>query len=96
MISPNNRIIDFVPAIPGNAGDYVYADTDGDLTTSNTGKIMFLKIKNAVESSTIGSATNPTITDGTIVSFNGVSHTFNGSGTSSTLAEIQSQINGNL
>ena len=94
MISPNNRIIDFVPAIPGNAGDYVYADTDGDLTTSNTGKIMFLKIKNAVETNTIGTTTNPTIVDGTAVTFNGVSHTFNGSGTESSLSEIISQING--
>tara|TARA_Y100001972_G_scaffold128383_1_gene188856 strand:+ start:455 stop:2467 length:2013 start_codon:yes stop_codon:yes gene_type:complete len=94
MISPNNRIIDFVPAIPGNAGDYVYADTDGDLTTTSTGKIMFLKIKNAVETTTTGSTTNPTVVDGTVVSFNGVSHTFNGSGTESSLAEIVSQING--
>ena len=59
MISPNNRIIDFVPAIPGNAGDFVYADTDGDLTTSDTGKIMFLKIKDAVQTTTTGSAVDP-------------------------------------
>ena len=94
MIAPNNRIIDFVPAIPGNAGDFVYADTDGDLTTSDTGKIMFLKIADAVPTSTTGATTNPTVTDGTAVVFNGVSHTFNGSGSSSTTAEIVSQING--
>jgi len=94
MVSPNNRIIDFVPAIPGNAGDFIYADTDGDLTTSDTGKIMFLKIANAVETSTIGSAINPTVPDGTVVKFNGVSHTFNGAGFSSTLTETVSQING--
>ena len=94
MVSPNNRIIDFVPSIPGNAGDFVYADTDGDLTTSDTGKIMFLKIANAVETSTIGTAINPTVPDGTTVIFNGVSHTFNGAGFSSTLTETVSQING--
>lgn len=94
MVSPNNRIIDFVPSIPGNAGDFVYADTDGDLTTSDTGKIMFLKIANAVETSTIGTAINPTVPDGTVVVFNGVSHTFNGAGFSSTLTETVSQING--
>ena len=94
MVSPNNRIIDFVPAIPGNAGDFIYADTDGDLTTTDTGKIMFLKIANAVETNTIGSAVNPTVPDGTAVVFNGVSHTFNGAGFSSTLAETVSQING--
>ena len=94
MVSPNNRIIDFVPAIPGNAGDFIYADVDGDLTTTDTGKIMFLKIANAVETNTIGTAVNPTVPDGTAVIFNGVSHTFNGAGFSSTLAETVSQING--
>ena len=87
MISPNNRIIDFVPAIPGNAGDFVYADTDGDLTTSDTGKIMF-KNADAVQTTTTGSAVDPTVVDGTVVSFNGVSHTFNGAGTASTISEI--------
>ena len=47
-------------AIPGNAGDFVYADTDGDLTTNDTGKIMFLKIADAVPTSTIGTV-NPFI-----------------------------------
>ena len=94
MVSPNNRIIDFVPAIPGSAGDFIYADTDGDLTTTDTGKIMFLKIANAEETNTIGSTINPTVADGTTVIFNGVSHTFNGAGFSSTLTETVSQING--
>ena len=94
MVSPNNRIIDFVPAIPGNAGDFVYADTDGDLTTTDTGKIMFLKIADAVPTSTIGPAINPTVPDGTVVVFNGQSLTFNGAGFSSTLAETVTQING--
>ena len=94
MVSPNNRIIDFVPAIPGNAGDFVYADTDGDLTTTDTGKIMFLKIADAVPTSTIGTAINPTVPDGTVVVFNGQSITFNGAGFSSTLAETVTQING--
>ena len=94
MVSPNNRIIDFVPAIPGSAGDFIYADTDGDLTTTDTGKIMFLKIADAVQTNTIGSTINPTVADGTVVVFNGVSHTFNGAGFSSTLTETVSQING--
>ena len=94
MVSPNNRIIDFVPAIPGSAGDFIYADTDGDLTTTDTGKIMFLKIANAEETNTVGSVINPTVADGTLIKFNGVSHTFNGAGFSSTLTETVSQING--
>ena len=58
MVPANNRIIDFVRNT-GNAGDFVYADTDGDLTTTDTGKIMFLKIADAVPTSTIGLAINP-------------------------------------
>jgi hypothetical protein len=93
MIAPNNRIIDFVPAIPGNAGDFVYADTDGDLTTADTGKIMFLKIAEAIPSVVIGSNINPTISDGTVTVFNGQSLTFNGAGFTSNVSEIVTQIN---
>ena len=57
MIRPNTRIIDFVPAIPGSVGDYVYTDntTAGGLTTSDTsGKIQFIKIADAIASSITG------------------------------------------
>ena len=33
--------------MPGTAGQFIYADTDGDLTTTDTGKILFLKLKDA-------------------------------------------------
>ena len=37
--------IDFEPSIPGSQGDYVYVSNTGEFTTSDTGKIAFLKRK---------------------------------------------------
>ena len=45
MVMPNNQIIDFEPSIPGSQGDYVYVSNTGEFTTSDTGKIAFLKRK---------------------------------------------------
>ena len=57
MMRPNTRIIDFLPAIPGNVGDYIYTDnsTAGGLTTNSTsGKVQFMKITDAIASSVTG------------------------------------------
>ncbi len=81
MISPNNRIIDFEPSIPGSQGDYIYLDTDGDLTASDTtGKIVFLKIQNAIATEIEGTVDNPTVPDGHQIALNGVLVTFAGTG----------------
>lgn len=81
MISPNNRIIDFEPSIPGSQGDYIYLDTDGDLTASNTtGKIVFLKIQDAIATEIEGTVNNPTVPDGHQIALNGVLVTFAGTG----------------
>lgn len=97
MISPNNRIIDFEPSIPGNQGDYIYVDTDGDLTTSDaTGKIAFLKIQDAIPTELTGTIDNPEIVDGHAILLNGVNVTFTGtSGANATLAQIVNTINSN-
>ena len=81
MISPNNRIIDFEPSIPGSQGDYIYLDTDGDLTASDvTGKIVFLKIQDAIATEIEGTVNNPTVPDGHQIALNGVLVTFAGTG----------------
>ena len=80
MIQPSNRIIDFNPAIPGSAGDFVYADTDGDLTTTNTGKIIFLKIRDAIPTVSTGSEVDPEVPANTSIILNGSSIVFSGSG----------------
>ena len=93
MLRPNTRIIDFNPAIPGSVGDYIYTDnsTAGGLTTTSTsGKIQFLKITDAIESSVTGSVLNPTVTSGDVIEINETAVTL----TSTTLAQTISDING--
>jgi hypothetical protein len=95
MIMPNNRIIDFDPTIPGVQGDYIYVDSDGSLSNTSTGtnKVAFLNVRSAVPTVLTGDQGNPDIIDGNAVIFNGQSITFTGTGGSSNVTEIASQIN---
>jgi len=95
MILPNNRIIDFDPGIPGVQGDYIYVDTNGTLSNTSTGtnKVAFLNVRSAVPTVLTGDQGNPDIIDGNVVVFNGQSITFTGTGGSSNVTEIASQIN---
>ena len=82
MLRPNTRIIDFVPAIPGSVGDYIYTDnvTAGGLTTADTsGKVQFIKIANAIETSIIGNVADPTTTSGNKLEINETEVTYTGS-----------------
>jgi hypothetical protein len=60
LLRPANGIVDFVPGLPGNPGDFIYPKTDssGDLTLTNTGVAIFLKLSNAVPSISSGSVGN--------------------------------------
>ena len=62
LVRQANGIVDFVPGLPGNPGDFVYPKTDnsGDLTLTDTGVAIFLKLTNAIPSVSRG-----TVTDGT-------------------------------
>jgi hypothetical protein len=96
MISPNNRIIDFDPGIPGSQGDEIYVDADGRLsnTVTASGKVVFLNIKSALPSVMTGDQPNPEINNGYTVSFNNYPITFQGSsGDVATVSEISDQIN---
>ncbi len=93
MIRPNTRIIDFLPAIPGNVSDFIYthATTAGALTTSDTsGRIQFLKIANSIESSVTGTVLNPTVTANDVIEINETPVTL----TSTTLTQTIADING--
>ena len=93
MIRPNTRIIDFLPAIPGNVSDFIYthATTAGALTTSDaSGRIQFLKIANAIESSVTGTQINPTVTANDVIEINETPVTL----TSTTLTQTIADING--
>jgi len=73
MLRPNTRIIDFVPAIPGSPGDFIYTDNSvaGGLTTTITsGRIQFLKIADAIETSVTGTVVDATTTANNVIELN--------------------------
>ena len=94
MILPNNRIIDFEPNIPGNRGDTVYIDTDGDLTISETDAPKFLVIEPAVSTLLTGTQDGPEVPNNHVITLNGYDVTFTGSGGgNANITEITNAIN---
>ncbi|MDC1040352.1 hypothetical protein OAQ62_01005 [bacterium] len=87
-VMPQNRIIDFNPALPGTAGSYIYADTDGDLTTTDTGKVIFLKIKDSLPSNVTSSNSSITATAGDVIEINNVNVTLTGGNASTVISDI--------
>ena len=91
MMRPNTRIIDFNPAIPGSVGDFIYTDNSvagGLTTTSTSGKVQFLKIADAVESSVTGTQVDPTTTASDVLEINETSVTFTGGNLTQTISDI--------
>ena len=93
MILPNNQIIDFDPTIPGSQGDYVYVSSSGALTTTDTGKIAFLKLQAAMPTVLVGTANNPELPHDHTIKLNGKTVQFTNSGSNVTLALAVGQIN---
>lgn len=61
ILRPANGIIDFIPGLPGNVGDYIYPSIDGsgDLTTDDfSARPVFMKIANSIPSTSTGTTTN--------------------------------------
>ena len=85
ILRPANGIVDFVPGLPGNVGDYVYPSLDGtgDLTTNdNSRRPIYMKIADAITTSTTGTGIDPTGTDGDVVEINRTQVTlYSGNGT---------------
>jgi hypothetical protein len=73
LLRPANGVIDFVPGLPGGPGDFIYpaVDGSGDLTTSDTGVAIFLKLVDAVPSVARGTVINGQATAGDTLSING-------------------------
>ena len=91
MMRPNTRIIDFNPAIPGSVGDFIYTDNSvagGLTTTSTSGKVQFLKIADAVESSVTGTQVDPTTTASDVLEINETTVTFTGGNLTQTISDI--------
>jgi len=94
MILPNNQIIDFDPTIPGSQGDYVYVSSSGAFTTSDTGKIAFLKVQDAISTVLSGTIADPSVPDTHVIKLNTKTVTFAGTGgANATLSQMVSQIN---
>lgn len=85
ILRPANGIIDFVPGLPGSVGDYLYPSLDGsgDLTTNdNSRRPIYMKIADAITTSTTGTGIDPTGNDGDIVEINRIQITLgSGAGT---------------
>lgn len=93
MISPNNRIIDFDPGIPGVQGDYIYVQNDGSLSTNDTGKAAFLNIQSAIPTVLTGTVSDPVVPAGHTMLLNTFSVTFSSSSANANVSEIASAIN---
>ena len=92
MIKPQNRIIDFNPELPGSAGDYIYADANGSLTTDDgTGKVLFLKLKDSVPSTVTSGNAAALVTANNIIEINGVNVSLTGGNTSVVASDINLQ-----
>jgi hypothetical protein len=73
ILRPANGIIDFVPGLPGIVGDYLYPSLDGsgDLTASDASRRpIYMKIADAIATSTTGTGIEPTGNNGDIVEIN--------------------------
>ena len=85
ILRPANGIIDFVPGLPGDVGDYLYPSLDGtgDLTTNdNSRRPIYMKIADAITTSTTGTGIDPIGNDGDVVEVNRVQITLaSGTGT---------------
>ncbi len=93
MILPNNQIIDFEPAIPGSQGDYIYVSSSGEFTTSDTGKIAFLKLQNSIPTVLTGNIDGPTVPSNHSISLNGKTVTFFDGGGNVSATSMAANIN---
>lgn len=78
LLRPANGLIDFVPGLPGTAGDFIYpaVDGSGELSTVKQEVAIFLKIKNAIESVVRGTVTSGVVAVGDTLEINGINVSF--------------------
>lgn len=97
VLLPNNRIIDFDPRMPGEQGEFVYVNNQGNLSNVfvPASKIAFLTVQSAVPTVLVGAEPNPEVTDGYAIELNGVEIEFSGNGSNVNASNIALQINTN-
>jgi len=96
VLKPANGIIDFVPGLPGAVGDYLYPSVNGtgDLTTdSASSRPVFMKIADAVATSTTGTGIDPIGNDGDVVEINRVQVTLSSGAGQYNVNHAVTQIN---
>lgn len=95
MLLPNNRIIDFDPAIPGVQGEKIYVEVDGTLSnvSTATNRIAFINLQSAHPTVLQGTEGDPSITNGYVIIINDTDITLTGAGANATLSEIVDLIN---
>ena len=97
ILRPSNGVIDFIPGLPGDVGDYVYPSVDGsgDLTLDDSSqRPIFMKIATAIPTFGIGTNSDPVGNDGDVVEINKVQIQLYGSGSGTyTLQEAIDLIN---
>lgn len=87
ILRPSNGIIDFVPGLPGNVGDFIYPSIDntGNLTVDEKSDLpIFLKIANSIPSITIGDTSNSSGIDGDVIEINRIKIELYGDGSTGT------------
>ena len=96
ILRPANGIIDFVPSLPGEVGDYIYPSIDGsgDLTTNDASRRpIYMKVARAIASITTGTNANPTGTNGDVIEFNRKMMTLEGNNGVYNLDDVVAIIN---
>lgn len=92
ILRPTTKIVDFVPALPGEPGDTVFVDpaTPGKLTLSNTGRPIFIKLTDSIPSVSLSDVPDATTSPSNELLVNGVPVTIGGTG---DLTSVESAIN---
>lgn len=70
ILEPNRPLVDYVPDVPGERGDTVFVNSQGNLTLSPTGFPAYLVIEPAVPSVIRGANVNPNLNDVVAVEIN--------------------------
>ena len=77
-VTPIQTIIDDFDSLPGSAGELLYLDSvnAGQITTSQTDHVMYVKLKDHTVTSIVGEISPISVTDGSALDINGTTVTF--------------------
>lgn len=91
FIRPNTKVVEnILPILPGNAGDFIYADPNnpGDLTVTNTGAPIYLQLTDAIPTIINGTVINATTSPGYAFRINGETIILSSTSISSAVSDI--------